>query len=251
MSGTLRVHARDVARTPDGETILYEGAPVPFFSLDRALGERAAPRDGRAARPAVVVRASSGIAAFGVDRLIGAANVMIRPLAAMLAVDPVVMGAALDTQGDPQLVLDPAELLRAGRGAGSSDADDRERPRRPVLVVDDSLTTRMLEQSILESAGYRVELCTSAEEALAAAEARPGYFGLFVVDVEMPGMDGFEFVARTRADPVLRETPAILVTSRGSSEDRRRGERVGARGYIVKGEFDQARLLGMVRELAG
>ena len=59
----------------------------------------------------------------------------------------------------------------------------------------------MLEQSILETAGYEVHLATSAEEAL--EKARTQDYDLFVVDVEMPGMDGFEFVARTRAMPAL------------------------------------------------
>ena len=85
----------------------------------------------------------------------------------------------------------------------------------PLLVVDDSLTTRMLEQSILESAGYEVDLAVSAEEALDKARARR--YGLFLVDVEMPGMDGFDLVRTTRADPQLASIPAILVTSRGGA----------------------------------
>jgi two-component system chemotaxis sensor kinase CheA len=67
----------------------------------------------------------------------------------------------------------------------------------------------------------------------------------------MPGMDGFTFVERVRADPALRDIPAVLVTSRAAPEDRRRGRDAGARGYIVKGEFDQAELLGMIRPLIG
>jgi two-component system chemotaxis sensor kinase CheA len=113
--------------------------------------------------------------------------------------------------------------------------------------VDDSLTTRMLEQSILESAGYEVALATSGEEALELARARR--FGVFVVDVEMPGMDGLEFVRVTRADPRTQATPAILVTSRGAPEDRERGLAAGASAYIVKGEFDQGRLLATIEEL--
>jgi two-component system chemotaxis sensor kinase CheA len=107
----------------------------------------------------------------------------------------------------------------------------------------------MLEQSILESAGYEVELAVSAEEGL--EKARRARYGAFIVDVEMPGMDGFEFVGRTRADPTLREVPAILVTSRATDDDRRRGREVGAHAYIVKGEFDQAFLLETIRELNG
>jgi two-component system chemotaxis sensor kinase CheA len=65
----------------------------------------------------------------------------------------------------------------------------------------------------------------------------------------MPGMDGFEFVARTRAMPALSDVPCILVTSRNSPEDKKRGEEAGARAYVVKGEFDQAQLLQTIRQL--
>ena len=116
-------------------------------------------------------------------------------------------------------------------------------------MIDDSLTTRMLEQSILESAGYEVEVATSAEEGL--EKARSKRYGLFLVDVEMPGMDGFAFVETTQRDPSLRAVPAILVTSRDAPEDRRRGEEVGARSYIVKSEFDQGQLLETIRKLVG
>jgi two-component system chemotaxis sensor kinase CheA len=116
-----------------------------------------------------------------------------------------------------------------------------------VLVVDDSLTTRMLEQSILETAGYAVETAASAEEGL--ARLRQVKVGLILVDVEMPGMNGFEFLERLKGQPGLRDIPAIMVSSRASSEDRRRGAEAGARDYLAKGEFDQSRLLARIREL--
>jgi two-component system chemotaxis sensor kinase CheA len=67
----------------------------------------------------------------------------------------------------------------------------------------------------------------------------------------MPGMDGFEFVAVTRADPVLSRVPAILVTSRNAPEDKARGQKAGASAYIVKSEFEQASLLDIIRRLVG
>jgi len=114
-------------------------------------------------------------------------------------------------------------------------------------VIDDSLTTRMLEQSILESAGYEVALATSAEEGLEKARRNP--YALFLVDVEMPGIDGFTFVDRVRHDPALAHTPAVLVSSRNAPEDFARGKQVGAHGYIVKGSFDQRELLGLIERL--
>jgi two-component system chemotaxis sensor kinase CheA len=123
----------------------------------------------------------------------------------------------------------------------------RERP--PILIVDDSLTTRMLEQSILESAGYQVDLASSTEEGLEKATTRR--YGLFIVDVQMTGMDGLQFTALTRDDPELRQIPVMLVTSLASADDRRRGAEVGAAAYIVKGNFEQETFLRRVAELVG
>jgi two-component system chemotaxis sensor kinase CheA len=172
----------------------------------------------------------------------------MRSLPGVIEADPIVSGASFDAEGNPQLVLDPSGLVAAGERRRNVAHDEAPRPA-PVLIIDDSLTTRMLEESILESAGYKVELATSAEEALAKARLRR--YSLFIVDVEMPGMDGFEFVAETRSDPALRDIPAILVTSRNAAEDRRRGEQVGAHAYIVKSEFDQGQLLETIRTLIG
>ncbi|HEY0466963.1 MAG TPA: response regulator, partial [Polyangiaceae bacterium] len=119
--------------------------------------------------------------------------------------------------------------------------------RAPILVIDDSLTTRMLEQSILESAGYEVDLAVSGEEGMDKARLRK--YALFLVDVEMPGMDGFTFIERTRRDPELRQVPAILVTSRASPEDIERGRAVGALAHIEKREFNQTDLLERIRKL--
>ena len=63
--------------------------------------------------------------------------------------------------------------------------------------------------------------------------------------------NGFEFVRKTRSDEVLKEVPAILVTSLSSEEDKRRGREAGASDYMVKSEFDQERLLETIRKLIG
>jgi two-component system chemotaxis sensor kinase CheA len=239
-----------VARTADGETVVYDGQAIPFVPLRRSLRGPAAlaPAGGGGGRSAIVLRGATASAAVGVDRLLGTASLVLRPLPPFAPADRVIAGAAIDGEGTPQLVLDPIELVASAfRSARTPPATTAPEARPPILVIDDSLTTRMLEQSILESAGYEVELATSAEEGLEKAHARR--YRLFLVDVEMPGMDGFSFVTTTRADPVLREVPAILVTSRNAPEDRRRGMDAGASGYVVKGDFDQGQLLAVIRGL--
>jgi two-component system, chemotaxis family, sensor kinase CheA len=249
---TVRIAASDVARSADSKTILFDGEPVPFLPLNRALLASAASAALDSKRPAwsaVIVESAGGRAAIAVDRLRAAANIVVRPLPRSARSSALVSGASLNAEGDPQLVLDPEALVARAKRAHARDVETAPRKRACVLVIDDSLTTRMLEQSILESAGYEVEIATSAEEGLEKARARQ--YGLFLVDVEMPGMNGFEFVSRTRADARLSKVPAILVTSRNAPEDRRRGEQAGASAYIVKGEFDQNYLLRMTRELVG
>jgi two-component system chemotaxis sensor kinase CheA len=244
----LRLAESDLTTSAEGRTLLFEGGTVPFLPLADAL-RRTGARDGRRVWTAVVLESRGDRAALGVERLLGVASIVVRSFPEWVTADPVVAGASLDDAGEPLLLLDPASLVAAARSPPAMSSETTARARPAVLVVDDSLTTRMLEQSILESAGYDVDLATSGEEALAKARGRR--YRLLVVDVEMPGMDGFELLEQVRADPLLRDVPSILVTSRGSPEDRRRGEQSGARAYIVKSEFDQGRLLQTIRGLVG
>jgi two-component system chemotaxis sensor kinase CheA len=245
---TLRVSEDEIMHHPDGDSIVFEGKTIPFLRLPLALGQEASGHyDKSSFCSAVVIRSGADIAAVGVDRLLGTATVLLRPIPSFAGVDPIIAGAALDAEGNPQLVLDPAALVLAARTTRTDVRRQSAALAPVVLVVDDSLTTRMLEKSILESAGYEVDLATSAEEALEKGLARP--YDLFVVDVEMPGMNGFEFVAKTREYAALCDVPSILVTSRSSREDKRRGEEAGARAYIVKSEFDQGQLLHLIRQL--
>jgi two-component system chemotaxis sensor kinase CheA len=249
VSRAVRVAAAEINRTGTGDALVLDGRAIPFLPLAPVLN----PQAPLAARPplawsAVVVDSDGQLAALGVERLLGTEHVVSRPLPAEVPPDQAVAGASLDAAGNPRLVLDAAGLVaRALRGQAAARPAQVRRP--PILVVDDSLTTRMLEQSILESAGYEVDLAASGEEGLEKALARR--YGLFLVDVEMPGIDGFTFIERSRADRRLADIPAILVTSRSDPEDFRRGETVGAHAYVVKSQFNQGELLDRIRGLVG
>jgi two-component system chemotaxis sensor kinase CheA len=243
---SMRVAADDLTPSSTGLSVLYEQTAIPFIPLCRMIGD---------ARPAadrswtVVVIAGAGrCVAIGVDRIVEAARVVMHPLPDHTPASAIVGGAMLDAEGNPQLVLDP-EGLAAEAARGKLREADMTADARSILVVDDSLTTRMLEQSILESAGYTVSLAISGEEALDFL--RRERYALVLTDVEMPGMDGFMLIEHMRAGVTTRDTPAILVTSLDSSAFRQRGADAGAQGYIVKSEFDQAKLLAMIRSHTG
>lgn len=244
--GARRLAHGELVAQPSGEGILYEGQAIPFVSLGALLGVPVAPR---ARWSVVIAQAGAHLLALGADRIDGSQDVVIKPLPSAAGAQPLFTGAALDAQGDPLLVLDPRGLIEriSGLLPAPSAAPVRP-PRLPILVIDDSLTTRTLEQSILEAAGYEVDLADSAEAALSKAQQRA--YGLFIVDIEMPGMSGVEFTARTRADDKLKRVPIIVVTSLASPAYQERALAAGASAYIVKSEFDQGRFIEKVALLA-
>jgi two-component system chemotaxis sensor kinase CheA len=245
---TFRLPQDEVARTANGETVTVEGLSVPFVPLIRILDRRARDTAGAKVWSVVLIEADETVVALGVERLLGTESVVVRVLPAEVEAEATAAGVSLDAEGNPRLLLEPTGVVAAAVRITSAPFKEGSKPL-PVLVIDDSLTTRMLEQSILESAGYEVHTATSGEEGLIKAHQQR--YALFLVDVEMPGIDGFTFIERARADPELHDIPAILVTSRNSPEDLARGKSVGARAHIVKSEFDQTDLLARIRRLVG
>jgi two-component system chemotaxis sensor kinase CheA len=116
-----------------------------------------------------------------------------------------------------------------------------------VLLADDSMTTRALEQSILEAAGYDVLACVDGQEAWERLQAEGA--DAIVTDVEMPRMDGFALTEAIRGSPRFGRLPIVLVTARSKPEDKARGLQVGASAYLVKSAFDQTHLLETLRQL--
>ena len=105
--------------------------------------------------------------------------------------------------------------------------------RKPhVLVVDDDPEIRTLLERLL-SQKYRVTAASDGASALAAA-SRPTFPDLVILDVMMPGMDGFEVATRIRALPNTRKVPVLFVTARDTPMDVIRGIQSGARSYITK-----------------
>nr|WP_209980732.1 response regulator [Azospirillum picis] len=199
----------------------------------------------------VVVRSGERRLALAVDRFVATRETVVTA-AEETGLDPSrYIGTVLMDDGGPALVLNIAGLMPLPGSVLPPPArpgDDVPKAKAHILVVDDSITTRTLEKSILEAHGYRVTLCVDGREALERL-SEGMEVGLIISDVEMPRMDGFALLQAVKADKRLAELPVILVTSRASDEDRERGLRLGADAYIVKTRFDQNELLAGIRRL--
>ncbi len=103
---------------------------------------------------------------------------------------------------------------------------------RRVLVVDDAPTVRMYHREILEAIGLVVDEAYNGVEALEKAVTQP--YDLYVVDINMPEMDGFRFLRALRQQPELPQTPAIVVSTEAADIDRAQAFQAGANLYLVK-----------------
>ena len=140
--------------------------------------------------------------------------------------------------------------MHAGGGAITpASAVPEGKKKQSVLVVEDSITSRMLLKNILEGGGYVVETAVDGMDGI--TKLRAGAFDIVVSDVDMPRMNGFALTEKIRSDKKLSETPVVLVTALDSPQDRERGIDVGADAYIVKASFDQSNLLEVVKKLTG
>jgi two-component system chemotaxis sensor kinase CheA len=234
---------------------MLDGRPVPISSLSAVLG-----MGNGAVGPAVVLAGLTRSHAFTVDDLVDQRDVVVKGLGELVPRLPAVAGAGVQPDGSILLVLEAAGLIERARRMDNGDRSQEAAggggheepvPHRAasILVVDDALTVRELQRSIFENAGYRVRVAVNGEEALAEiSHERPD---LVLTDVQMPRMDGFELTEAIRKQPSLASLPVIMLTSRGSDEDRRRGLECGADGYIVKSGFDQSALLSAVERLLG
>ena len=249
-----RVRIGDVQTVEGRETIRLNGRAVALVRLADVLALPHVDSTGAtsAATPILVLGVGEQRVAFVVDAIVDEQEVLVKPLRQPLSRVRNIAGATVLGSGRVAPILNVADLLKSARksvGAArvAAVAKPAETRAKTLLVVEDSITSRMLLKGILESAGYKVKTAVDGLEAFTRLRAEK--FDLVVSDVEMPRLNGFDLSARIRADKKLSELPIVLVTALESREDRERGIEVGANAYLVKSSFDQSNLLDAVRRL--
>jgi two-component system chemotaxis sensor kinase CheA len=247
---------RDEIRTVDGGSVLPDPeSPIPFVSLAARLGapfQDEPPTEGKV----VTVRLAAGTRRLAavVRDVLDEREIVMHPLEISGGGrNTFLAGSTLLPDGKVALVVDIPALLSArsadGSRASSSFSQASTITRRKILVVDDSITTRSLEESVLSASGYEVD--TAVDGAQAWEKIRHGQWDLVVSDIEMPHMDGIELCRKIREFPGTQSLPVILVTSLDKPADRMRGLDAGADAYITKSSFDQDTLLDTIRQLIG
>lgn len=240
------VGGRQMLRVAEGHVPIVRLADV--LGLDEQAGAMAS---GTRGLLTAVVQVGDGAAALIVDEVLSDREVVVKGFGTRIRSLRFYSGATLLSDGQVALVLNPATVIRAVREGRRSTVlaaprSVRDAPQR-LLVVEDSVTTRALMKGILESAGYEVTTAVDGQDAWERLQKTP--VDLVVSDVDMPRMDGFELTRTIRSTPGWEALPVVLVTSRATEEDKRRGVEVGANAYLTKSEFDQTEVLEIIRRL--
>ena len=195
---------------------------------------RRVPAVGGAARAGrghlVLMKESNVVKAVLVDSVGAQTRVVVRPLGPFVRDIPGMVAGTTMAAGGVGLVVNPLQLSEIARAAGEERASGVA-PK--VMVVDDSSTVRLVTSRFLKRCGYSVETARDGLEALQLL-AKGSAADLFVFDLEMPGMGGFELIAEVRRKAEFKDTPIVVVTSRTAEKHRERATALGATAYLAK-----------------
>lgn len=101
-----------------------------------------------------------------------------------------------------------------------------------VLIIDDSKLTREFHSHIVKDAGFECVTAVDGMDGLEKAMSSP--FDIILTDINMQGMDGYEFIRRARENPDYDQVPIVIISTEGKDLDKRKGFSVGANLYLVK-----------------
>jgi two-component system chemotaxis sensor kinase CheA len=248
----VRVKRDEIKTVENRDTLALNGMTIPLLRLADVL--ELTGKNGDLPMMTVLVLESQGKRiGFIVDEVLIEQEVLLKPLSQPLSRVRNIAGATILGSGKVAPVLNISDLMKSAAKAavygpkpGRSEAKG-EVIRKSVLVVEDSITSRMLLKNILETSGYLVVTAVDGIDAMTLLKTDK--FDVVVSDVDMPRMNGFNLTEKIRGDKKLSELPVVLVTALESREDKERGIDVGANAYIVKSSFDQSNLLEVIRRL--
>ena len=248
----LRFDPARVASVGGRSCLLGGETPIPIRFLSEFVRRSTAPQFTGGKQLGLELCSATSTVLFVVDEIIAEQDVVVKKLGHRIRRTRHVSGATLLPSGRVALLLNVSNLIRSALGENSTaialPKPDAESVRvRRLLVAEDSLTTRTLMKSILETAGY--EVLTAADGQHAWEMLAKETFDLLVSDVDMPRKDGFELTEMIRGASQFSHLPIILVTARHSDADKARGVGAGANGYVIKSAFDQRVLLETIDQL--
>ena len=247
----LTIKKEDFLQLQHGPVINVHNELIPLFDFD-IINKNANHKTNTKTEVSVVIleylNRKIGVI---VDKILHYGTVVIKPVPPLLKDFNALQGVVFDENYRIIPVLNIPDTIRRFKVVNVYDIKNLEVQKMPkihsVLVVDDSHTTRHIEQIILEAENYNVATAVDGIDAL--EKMKQHKFDLVVTDVRMPRMDGFVLLHNMRHKDELKNIPVIMVSSVFESDTLDKAKNLGAQGYIVKSDFERESLTTKVKEL--
>ncbi len=252
----LRLRPHDVQTVKGREAIYWQGEIIPCARLNVLLSfSETDLEEPHEKIPFLLLKHGGKKIAFQVDDVMGVEEIVMRNLGSHLGRLPIFSGSGILGTGEIALIIDVARLFTMAQVKAGNLFLERNTPEiltdthKRILLVEDQMTTRLLEKSILEAAGFLVETAEDGIDALEKLEMT--LFHLVITDVQMPNMDGFTLTETLKKDTRFSQIPVIIVTSLEREEERKQGLLAGADAFLLKKSFNQESLIQTIRTLIG
>ena len=213
----------------------WKGQTVPIRKLASFLNLNEGEEDNDPAgnKPVVVLRSGAKWLGLWVDNVVGHEDIVIRPLPGVLVDAVQFIGVTLTRAGKAQLVLNVPALFEIQAEMPIVSTPGMLRHNRvKVMIADDSLSIRKAIQGMLEA--HNIETITAKDGLIAWQKLHAAEPDLMLVDLEMPGLNGYELMERVRLHPDFRALPMIVLTSRGGRKHREMAMKSGANEFLTK-----------------
>ncbi|ORU90008.1 MAG: hypothetical protein A6F71_03330 [Cycloclasticus sp. symbiont of Poecilosclerida sp. M] len=231
----------------------YEGKGYPISDLASLIGHEKGDYLESSSKlfNVILVESRQQRYAILVDQIIGNKEVVVKPLGVHMSMIPWLSGSTVTNDGDIVMILDLPALALLGAPNATVIKEQlqikKEEIEKPiVMVVDDSITFRKVATRLLERQGYEVVAVHDGIEAIEKlGSVTPD---LFLLDVEMPRMDGFELSRHIRSTEEIADKPIVMVTSRTGQKHRDYSKKLGVNEHFGK-PFDKNELLRSINRL--
>lgn len=259
MQGVLQILRidRDQVEKLDTEPVLRVGGRTfPLVNLAERMHLQGPADEASSTIPVLIINAGERQIALAVERILSGRDIVVKTLGNHLRTVDGLIGATLMGDGSVVPILDVAWLVGSSSTTGQRGISQatpvttrrKSNDTNTIMVVDDSVSVRRVMTNLLRSAGWNVIDAKDGVDALEILQTSSRQPDLFLLDIEMPRMDGYELLSSLRSQDAFRSTPIVMVTSRAGAKHRQKAIDLGATDYVIK-PYQDEHLLGLVREL--
>ncbi len=243
----------------DGQlTILYNEKNISVYDLSKIMNLKNSVENLSNKKTIMIMEADNKTIGIIVDELVGTEEVLHKKLAPPIQKIKNISGVTTLAGGEICLILNVSDIMKNSMSLSNKTIETKKiksleyksgksNLNKRILVVEDSVIVRTLTKNILTLEGFNVETVFNPIEAF--NKLKQTHYDAIITDIDMPEMNGFEFLETLKKDKLKSKIPVVIMTSNDKDEYKERAKSLGAVDYIVKNDFRQPAFIKHIKEI--